>query len=123
MPHVVLDQLKGFPVPSTSLSNPYDDRPAKIYFCRAEELPTHFKMHSFGVEGSPSTVLTGAAVDEIMKTGGRKTESTAYYTVGATRSGQVGSKFKCGQSYADDSELPLAPRVREMIEAMLSKFG
>ena len=77
MPHVVLDQLKGFPVPSTSLSNPYDDRPAKIYFCRAEELPTHFKMHSFGVEGSPSTVLTGAAVDEIMKTGGWKTESTA----------------------------------------------
>ena len=37
---------------------------------------------------SPSTFLTGAAVDEIMKTGGWKTESTAYYTVGATRVGK-----------------------------------
>ena len=61
-------------------------------------------MHSFRVGGSPSTFLTGAAVDEIIKTGGWKTESTAQYKIGA-------------------SELPLLPRVRHMIEAMLRTFG
>ena len=45
------------------------------------------------------------------------------YKIGATSSGQVGSKRKCGQSYADVSELPLSPRVREMVEALLRKFG
>ena len=79
-------------------------------------------MHSFRVGGSPSTFLTGAAVDEIMKIGGWKTESTAQYKIGATSSGQVGSKRKCGQSYAGVSELPLSPRVREMIGATLRKF-
>ena len=79
-------------------------------------------MHSSHVEDPPSTFLTGAAVDETMKTGSWKTESTAQYKIGATSSGQVGSKRKCGQSYAGVSELPLSPRVREMIEAMLRKF-
>ena len=44
---------------------------------RAAELPNHFMLYSFRVEGSPSTFLTGAAVDELMKIGGWKTESTA----------------------------------------------
>ena len=44
---------------------------------RAAELRNHFMMDSFRVGGSPSTFLTGAAVDEIMKTGGWKTKSTA----------------------------------------------
>ena len=44
---------------------------------RAAELLNHFMTHSFRVGGSPSTFLTGAAVDEIMKIGGWKTESTA----------------------------------------------
>ena len=44
---------------------------------RAAKLLNHFMMHSFRVEGSPSTFLTGAAVDEVMTTGGWKTESTA----------------------------------------------
>ena len=35
----------------------------------------------------------------------------------------MGSESKYGYSYADNSELPLHPRVREMIEAMLRKFG
>ena len=90
---------------------------------RAIELLNHVIMYPFRVEGSPSTFVTGAAVDEIMKTGGWKTESTAYYKIGATPSGQVGSKRKRGQSYADDSELPLPPRAREKVEAMLRKFG
>ena len=80
-------------------------------------------MHSFRVGGSPSTFLTGAAVDEIMKIGGWKTESTESTKIRATSSGQVGSKRKCGQSYADVRELPMSRRVREMIEAMLRKFG
>ena len=46
------------------------------------------------------------------------------YYIGAASSGQVqGSKRKCGQSYADVSELPLSPRVREIIEAMLRTIG
>ena len=44
---------------------------------RAAELLNYLMMHSFRVEGSPSTFLTGAAVDEVMTTGGWKTESTA----------------------------------------------
>ena len=36
----------------------------------AAELRSHFMMHSFRVEGSPSTFLAGAAVDETMKIGG-----------------------------------------------------
>ena len=57
-----------------------------------------------------------------MNIGGWKTESIAKYSIGDTsiNSGQVqGSKRKCGQSYADVSELPLSPRVRERIEASL----
>ena len=46
--------------------------PRKTIYLRAAELLNHFMMHSFRVEGSPSTFLTGAAVDEIMKTGGWK---------------------------------------------------
>ena len=45
----------------------------------------------------PSTFLTGAAVDKIISTGGWKTESTAYYKIGANSNAQVGSKDKCGQ--------------------------
>ena len=33
-------------------------------------------------------------------------------SIGATSSGPVGGKRECRQSYADDSELPLPPRVR-----------
>ena len=44
---------------------------------RAAELLNYFMVHSFRVGGSPSTFLTGAAVDEIMKIGGWKMESTA----------------------------------------------
>ena len=51
--------------------------PCKIIYLRAAELLNHFMMHSVRVEGSPSTFQTGVAVDEIMKTGGWKTESTA----------------------------------------------
>ena len=51
------------------------------------------------------------------------TESTSKYKIGTTSIGQVGSKRKCDQSYADDSDLPMQPRVREMIEVMLRKFG
>ena len=61
-------------------------------------------------------------MDEIIKTDGWKTESTVEYKIGATPSGQVGRRKKCGQSYADDSELPLPPRVREMVKAMFRKF-
>ena len=43
---------------------------------RAAELLNHFMIHSFRVGGSPGTFLTEAAVDEIMKIGGWKTEST-----------------------------------------------
>ena len=39
----------------------------------AAELLNQFMVHSLRVEGSPSTFLTGAAVDEIMKSGGWKT--------------------------------------------------
>ena len=52
--------------------------PWKTIYLRTAELLSHFMMYSFCVEGSPSTFLTGAAVDEIIKTGGWKTESTAY---------------------------------------------
>ena len=59
-----------------------------------------------------------------MRSDGWKTETIAKYYIGATSSGQVqGSKRKCGQSYADVSELPLSPHERERIEAMLRKFG
>ena len=34
-----------------------------------------------------------------------------------------GGKRNCGQSYAGVSDLPLSPRVREMMEAMSRKFG
>ena len=44
---------------------------------RAAEPLNHFMIHSNRVEGSPSTFQTGVAVDEIMKTGGWKTESAA----------------------------------------------
>ena len=44
---------------------------------RAAELLNNFMMHSFRVEAPPSAFLTGAAVDEIMKTGDWNTESTA----------------------------------------------
>ena len=64
---------------------------------RAAELLNHFIMHYFRVEGFPSTFLTGAAVDKIISTGGWKTESTAYYKIGANSNAQVGSKDKCGQ--------------------------
>ena len=80
---------------------------------RAAELRNHLMMRPFRVGGSPSTFLTGAAVDEVMKIGGWKTESIAKYYIGAISSGQVGSKRKCGRSYADVSELPLSARVRE----------
>ena len=90
---------------------------------RAAELPGHFTMHSIRVRGSPSTFLTGAAVDEIMKIGGWKTESIAKYYIGATSSRLAGSKRKCGKSCTDVSELPLSPHVHEMIESMLRKFG
>ena len=46
-------------------------------YLRAAELPNHFMMHYVRVGGSPSTFLTGTAVDEIMKIGGWKTESIA----------------------------------------------
>ena len=87
-------------------------------------MPSHIMMHSFPLGGSPSTFLTGTVVDEILKIGGWKTESIAKYYIGATSSEQVqGSKRKYGQSYADVSELPLSPHVRELIEATLRKFG
>ena len=70
-----------------------------------------------------STFLTEAAVDEIMKIGGWKTESTAEYKIRATSSGQVGSTRIYGKRYSGDRGLPLPPRVQRMIEAMLSKFG
>ena len=79
-------------------------------------------MHSFRVGGSPSTFRTGAAADEIIKIGSWKTESIALYKIGDTSNRQVGSKRKCGQSYADVSELPLPPCVRKMVEEMLRKF-
>ena len=44
---------------------------------RSAELLNHFMMHSFRVEGSPVTFLTGGVVGEIMKTGDWKMESTA----------------------------------------------
>ena len=47
------------------------------HILRVAKLLNHFMMHSFRVEGSPSTFLTRAAVDEIVKTGGWKTESAA----------------------------------------------
>ena len=90
---------------------------------RAAELPNNFMMHSFRVGGSPSKFWTGAAVDEIMKIGAWKTESIAEFKIGVTSSGQEGSKKKRCQSYADDSELSLPPREREMMEAMLRKSG
>ena len=56
-------------------------------------------MHSFRVGGSLSKSLAGAAVDEMMKISGWKTESIAKYYVGAVSSGKVhGSKRKRGQS-------------------------
>ena len=51
--------------------------PSKTIYLREAELLNHLMMYSFRVEGSPSTSLTGAVVDEIMKTGSWKTESTA----------------------------------------------
>ena len=66
-----------FPVPSTSLSNLYDGRPADHIFSRVADLLNHFMMHSFCVGGPPNTFVTGAAVDESTKSGGWKTESTA----------------------------------------------
>ena len=87
-------------------------------------MPSYFMMHAFCVGGCPSTFLTRMVVDEIMKIGGWKTQSVSKYYFGATPGGQVqGRKRKCGQSYADVSELPLSSRVREMIETMLREFG
>ena len=70
-----------FPVVSTErfsgtvylFEQPVWRRPARPFIFGRK----NFMTHSFRVEGSPSTFLTGAAVDEIMKTGGWKTESTA----------------------------------------------
>ena len=67
---------------------------------QAAELLNQFMMLSFRVGGPPSTFLTGAAVDEIMKIGGWKTEWIAKHHIGATSSGQVGSMRKCGQTLA-----------------------
>ena len=79
-------------------------------------------MHSSRVGGSPSTLLTGMVVDKIMKIGGWRTESIAKYYIGATSSERVqGSKRKCGHSFAGVSELPLSPRVREMMEAIFGE--
>ena len=73
----------AFPVVSTErfsgtvylFEQPVSRPPYKTTYLRAAELLN--MMHSFRVEGSPSTFLTRAAVDEIVKTGGWKTESTA----------------------------------------------
>ena len=99
---------------------------------RAEELPSHFTMHSLRVGGSLGKCLAGTAVDEIMKIGGWKTESVAKYYIRATSSGKVpGSKrgnaaratptlpsYHCRQSLKNISQ-----RVWKRIDAMLSKFG
>ena len=61
---------------------------------RAAELPNHFMMHSFSVGGVSSTFETGTTVDEIIKIGAWKTESISEYKIGATSSGQEGSKKK-----------------------------
>ena len=109
------------PGPSISSSSPYDGRLARPLILRAAELPNHFMMHSFSVGGASSTFGTGAAMDEIMKIGAWKTESISEYKIGATSSGQGGSKKKRCHSYVDASELPLPLRVRETIEAMLRR--
>ena len=101
---------------------PVSRLPCKTIYLLAAELPNHFLMHSFCVEDSPSTFLTVAAVDDIMKTGGWKTESTVQQKIWATCSVQVGRKRKCSQRDAADSEL-LLPHVREVIEAILRTFG
>ena len=77
-------------------------------FCSRRRLPQH--------------IPGRAAVDEIMKTGGWKTESTVQQKIWATCSVQVGRKRKCSQRDAADSEL-LLPHVREVIEAILRTFG
>ena len=75
-------------------------------------------MHSFRVGGSLSKSLAGAAVDEMMKISGWKTESIAKYYVGAVSSGKVhGSKRKRGQSCASASELPLSPECQNNFAA------
>ena len=40
------------------------------HYLQAPEFTNNFVMHPFRVGGSPSTFLTGAAVDEIAKIGG-----------------------------------------------------
>ena len=47
--------------------------------------------------------------------GGWKTESIAKYYVGAASGGQVGSKRKYGQSYANFNELPLSPQCGKLL--------
>ena len=111
-----------FPGPSTSFNSPYDGRPARPLFSGgrvAEAL--HDAFLSLG--RLPQHISDRAAVDEIMKIGGWKTESTAEYKIRATSSGQVGSTRIYGKRYSGDRGLPLPPRVQRMIEAMLSKFG
>ena len=50
--------------------------PWKTILGGTTELVNHFRMYSYRVECSSNTFLTGAAVDDIIKTGGWKTEST-----------------------------------------------
>ena len=61
-------------------------------------------------------------MDEIIKNGGRKTESITKYYIGATSGEKVpGSKRKRGQSYADASELPLSLELEKDFAACAGK--
>ena len=100
---------------------------------RVADLPSHFTMHSFRVEGSLTRSLAGTAVGEIMKIGGCKTEALAKYDIVAASTVVAGSRatrenaasatrtlvgFLCTPSSENKSQ-----HVRDRIEASLKKFG
>ena len=83
-------------------------RPLHDAFLSRGRLPQHISDRGGGGRDHEDLWLE-AGVDGIVHNRGHLSE-------------QMGSKRKCCQSYADVSELPLSPRLREMIEAMLRKF-
>ena len=91
---------------------------------RAAELPSHFLHDAFLSRGRLPRQISGRDGGGCGHEDWWLEDGFDKYYIGATSTGQVqGGKRKCGQSYADVSELPLSPRVREMIEAMLRKIG
>ena len=89
---------------------------------RTAGMPEHFTMHSLRAGSYVSKSLAGTAVDEIINTGGWKTERIANYDVGSTTSARVPtSKRKHDHDYAHAGDSPLSPAFGSDFSAFSAK--